>query len=718
MLYIRSKYVQYEYVLASDDAKDSRIQKVVTIRLLVRRKKERRKESEGINPKCLKLDNASTIIMIPMSQRIQARVLLLFIWMVATTHNNTPYSPVWAFQQRLLPLFRRNLHPTSSSMTGSVTTTNDQSNSQSGSPAIPSTTETRNNIFWPSRDEYVQQASEEERGDDDNDDNDDERKEQEESDDFPANCNIFDSIILIHCTHREPDCLMPWQNVQQESSTSSGFVINISGYKSTSSPNKNHKGDHGLRIMTNAHSVEYGSIVRVQKRGDSQKYLANIDTIGQECDLALLSVDDPEFWQEFVAPIASDDRGTTTTAASPLLFGSLPELQDEVEVLGYPTGGDSMSVTSGVVSRIEMQQYAQAGLHLLAMQIDAAINAGNSGGPVIDPYTGRVVGVAFQSLTEAENIGYVVPVPVVQHFLEDARRNHGRYTGFCSLGTRLNLLENESFRKSLGMIPTTTDDESNDSQHYSGVRIKSLSPLSRAHGILQPNDVILAIDGIPVANDGKIPFRPGERVSMVCYLQTKFDGDVVRLQLLRNNNDTNRGIVEADVPLAIFDDLVPSHWNSQAPPYLIAGGLVFTVLSCPYLEAAKAFDRYVSDELSYLVGLVNEPPSFEGEQVVVLNQVLAHRTNLGYDRLTDLHLTKVNGIKIRNLEHLQRVLALEDEHFEKKDNSNSNSNSNINQFLTFEFAPDERLIVLERSTMQEATQQVCEEHSIRTSYRL
>merc|ERR1712226_1365540 len=130
-------------------------------------------------------------------------------------------------------------------------------------------------------------------------------------------------------------------------------------------------------------------------------------------------------------------------------FGDLPMLQDEVEVLGYPTGGDSLSVTKGVVSRIELQEYTQATSFLLAMQIDAAINSGNSGGPVVNEDR-KIVGVAFQGLEGAENIGYVVPVTVLQHFLEDIQR-HGRYTGFCTFGISYYMLENESFRRSLGM---------------------------------------------------------------------------------------------------------------------------------------------------------------------------------------------------------------------------------------------------------------------------
>ena len=115
--------------------------------------------------------------------------------------------------------------------------------------------------------------------------------------------------------------------------------------------------------MTNAHAVEYGTIVQVRKRGGEAKYEVAVEAVGNECDLALLRVveDEDEFFDGLVG----------------LEFGDLPELQDEVDVLGYPVGGESMSVTSGVVSRVEMQEYSQAGFSLLALQIDAAINPGN-----------------------------------------------------------------------------------------------------------------------------------------------------------------------------------------------------------------------------------------------------------------------------------------------------------------------------------------------------
>lgn len=66
---------------------------------------------------------------------------------------------------------------------------------------------------------------------------------------------------------------------------------------------------------------------------------------------------------------------------------------------------------------------------VFVFQIDAAINSGNSGGPAFND-KGKCVGIAFQSLKheDAENIGYVIPTPVIVHFIQDYEK-HDKYTG-------------------------------------------------------------------------------------------------------------------------------------------------------------------------------------------------------------------------------------------------------------------------------------------------
>lgn len=108
-------------------------------------------------------------------------------------------------------------------------------------------------------------------------------------------------------------------------------------------------------------------------------------------------------------------------------------------------------MTAGVVSRIEDTSYVHGSTHLLAIQIDAAINSGNSGGPVFND-KGELVGMAFQSFSgsDVENVGWVIPSSVIAHFLEDYERN-ARYTGFPLLGVTWQGLESRALKRHLRM---------------------------------------------------------------------------------------------------------------------------------------------------------------------------------------------------------------------------------------------------------------------------
>lgn len=517
------------------------------------------------------------------------------------------------------------------------------------------------------------------------------------------NQQVYDSIVKIHVNHSEPNYTMPWQRTHQTTSTSSGFVISAPGI--------------GLRVLTNAHSVEYASVVQVQRRGEERRYEAVMEALGNECDLALLRVDDKSFYGE----------GEDVFEPPSLEFGPLPALQDKVQVIGYPTGGDSMSFTSGIVSRIERQEYTQAGSQLLAIQIDAAINSGNSGGPVLNE-AWKVVGVAFQALSYCENIGYVVPVNVVAHFLEDVRRWKDRKKeeecggvyvgGFCELGIRYELLENRALRKSLGLTvepgrgssPSPSPSPSQKKTH-SGIMVGSVYPNSNAAvgDLLLPRDVITSIDAIPIANDGKIPFRHGERVSLECYIQTKFPGDTVKVSLLRRSPGAGDDVVptkvEANVLVSPYLPSIPAHHNNSPPPYLIASGLVFTELSAPLLQKWRSWKTYFPDEMSYLRTL--ESSNFvrrKGDRVVVLSHVLAHGENLGYEKYKAMHLVEVDGAELRNLRHLRGLL---EEGGEEK-----------GRFVRFGFAPHGKIMVLERESMERVTEEVCREQCITKRFHL
>ena len=426
------------------------------------------------------------------------------------------------------------------------------------------------------------------------------------SDDEAAPQYPIDAVVKVFCVHTEPNYSLPWQRKRQSSSTSTGFVI------------------EGNRVLTNAHSVEHHTQVKLKKRGSDKKYVAKVLAIGVECDLALLTVEDDEFFE----------------GVDPVKFGVLPRLQDSVTVVGYPVGGIAISVTSGVVSRIEVTSYSHGAAELLGVQIDAAINSGNSGGPAFNR-EGKCVGVAFQSLKneDTENIGYIIPTPVIDHFITDFNRS-GSYNGFPALQCEFQRLENPSLRKSLGMKPT-----------QNGVLLRRISPLSPSAKVLKQGDVLMKFDGVEIASDGTVAFRTGERINFSYLVSRKYVGDKAEVTVFRDGK-----VMAFDVALTQHDRLVPVHIEGVPPSYYICAGVVFTVVTVPYLRSEYGKDYDYDAPLRLLMKMMHGHKEQAEDEVVVVSQVLSSDINIGYEDIVNTIVTGVNGTPIRNLRTLMKII--------------------------------------------------------------
>jgi S1-C subfamily serine protease len=424
----------------------------------------------------------------------------------------------------------------------------------------------------------------------------------------------MDSVVKIFGTHAEPNYSLPWQRRRQTASTSSGFIID------------------GRRLLTNAHCVEHGRI-KVRRRGHATKFPARIVAVGVECDLALLEVPDPAFWEGAVA----------------VRFGGTPLLQQKVVAVGFPLGGDTVSATSGVVSRVEVQSYTHGSSELLAVTIDAAINSGASGGAVFNAHSLECVGVSFQSMAgsgEAELVGHAIPVtPIVRHFLGDVAR-HGRYTGFPVLGVDWQRLESPSTRAALGMGPAQT-----------GVFVRRVDRTAPAAGVVRAGDVLLAVDGVRLGNDGTIPFRPGERLAFSHAISTKFVGDAVALSLLRDG-----AAMAVSASLRAPTRLAPVHLSGAPPSYMVWGGLVFTPLNLPFLksEYGKEWEFEAPLRLLELATGWSASPARPGQQVVVLSSVLtsdsASDVTFGLEDFANVRVASVDGVAIDSMAGLVGAL--------------------------------------------------------------
>ena len=405
------------------------------------------------------------------------------------------------------------------------------------------------------------------------------------------------AVVKVFTVATAPSYDQPWQTRPQEMQIGSGVVI---------APNQ---------VLTNAHVVANATYVQLQRQGDPNKYPARVVLAGHEADLALLEVADPKF----------------SAGVIPLEIGEMPKVRDQVLAYGFPVGGDMLSITEGVVSRIEMGQYSHCLRKLPQIQIDAPINPGNSGGPVIKD--GRIVGIAFQGIGAAENVGYMIPPMIVRHFLEDAK--DGKYDGFPSLGVEIEELENPYHRQALGLPDDRT-----------GVLVTRVAFDSSAWNLLRENDVIMSIAGQAIANDGTIPFVGEERILFAYALVPMFPGQSVKLALWRD-----RKAMEIELPLKNGKSLVSTCEYDVMPSYYIFGGLLFTPLSLNYLQTWDQNWWYASPvELRY--HFIQDIITPDRRQIVVLQAVLADAVNVGYHREENLVVTRVNGQPLRDLADL------------------------------------------------------------------
>ncbi|XP_038984047.1 protease Do-like 9 [Phoenix dactylifera] len=453
-----------------------------------------------------------------------------------------------------------------------------------------------------------------------------------------------DAVVKVFCVHTEPNFSLPWQRKRQYSSSSSGFIIS------------------GRRVLTNAHSVEHYTQVKLKKRGSDTKYVATVLAIGTECDIAMLTVSDDEFWE----------------GVSPVEFGSLPALQDAVTVVGYPIGGDTISVTSGVVSRIEILSYVHGTTELLGLQIDAAINSGNSGGPAFND-KGKCVGIAFQSLKhdDVENIGYVIPTPVILHFINDYEKS-GEYTGFPILGIEWQKMENPDLRKAIGMSP-----------NQKGVRVRRVEPTAPESDFLKPSDIILSFDGVDIANDGTVPFRHGERIGFSYLVSQKYTGENAVVKVLREKR-----VYEFNIKLATHKRLVPAHIRGKPPSYYIIAGFVFTTISVPYLRSEYGKDYEYDAPVKLLDKHLHAMAQSHDEQLVVVSQVLVADINIGYEDIVNNQVLSFNGQPVKNLKTLASMVENCDE-----------------EFLQFDLEY-QQIVVLKTETAKAATKDILLTHCI------
>ena len=406
------------------------------------------------------------------------------------------------------------------------------------------------------------------------------------------------SIVKIHTSASVSNYKYPWQTSRVFRYVGSGAIIEDN------------------RILTSAHVVSGARFLEVQKENDPKKYIASIKYISHQADLAIVEVEDKTFFNDTKALKLNENIKT----------------RDKITVLGYPLGGKTISTTTGIISRIEYTSYVWSSEYLLAIQVDAAINSGNSGGAALDK-NGDIVGIAMMRLKNADNISYIVPSVIINSFLEDIK--DGKVDGFGKDRLVINNINNNSVKDYFGL------------QNADGILI---TKVPYEVDDFKVNDIVLEIDGKVIANDGTINSSFG-RVNYNLVLHKKQIGDKVRFKILRDKE-----IISFNYTVKKTEPLIRKEFAKE-PRYLIFGGLAFTPLTKNYLLAIGRNSSGI-DNLFYHKNKSNE---FD-EAVVWMQDNFPHKVNRGYTSQGYVVET-VNDIKVQNFKHFVSLIDSLDTEF-------------------------------------------------------
>jgi S1-C subfamily serine protease len=444
---------------------------------------------------------------------------------------------------------------------------------------------------------------------------------------------VENSVVKVFATMRYPDPFKPWTKQAPQEVTGSGIII------------------EGRRILTNAHD----------------KIAASVEAVAPGIDLAILKLEDKTFF---------DTRPALERA------NILPDIKDAVMAYGFPTGGSSLSITKGIVSRIEFTRYnyPASGLRI---QIDAAINPGNSGGPAV--VDGRMIGLVFSRLGGAQNIGYIIPCEEIELFLQDVA--DGRYDGKPAMFDELQTLENSALRSFLKL-----------DKAVEGIVVHQPFRTDTAYP-LKEWDVITKIGDARIDNQGMIKLDTNLRVRFQYLIQKIAKNGKVPLVVVRQGKT-----LAVELPVTSTRPILIPNLQGIYPSYFVFGPLVFSSVTAQFIGGFFSSGRsdllgMLSLSANPLVTRMGDIPAFDGEELVVVSSpFFPHKLTKGYSSPAAEVVKTVNDIPIRNLRHLVEVLR-----------------DSRAEFIKFEFARrGGETVVFPREEMLAATEEILTDNGIRS----
>jgi hypothetical protein len=320
----------------------------------------------------------------------------------------------------------------------------------------------------------------------------------------------------------------------------------------------------------------------------------------------------------------------------------------------------------------------------LRIQIDAAINPGNSGGPAIA--ADKMIGLAFSHLDQAQNIGYIIPCEEIELFFFFFKDGH--YTLNPKLVLDFDILENVALRASLKLEKSTQ-----------GIVVRKGDDINPANPLKQW-DVITRIGDTPVDDQGMIKQGKNLKVAFTYMVQKIAKDGAVPLSVVRDGKET-----KMQIPLVINRPRVMPYLDGTYPSYFVYGPIVFTTATTEMLQnliagtKGSTWTMFLMGRNSPLLRRWAEKPAFADERLVVVPcPMFPHKLSKGYSTPATEVVKTINGVAIKNLEHLVEVLR-----------------DCKTEFVTIEFYDEaSETLVFRRAEMVAATEEILTDNGVRS----
>lgn len=424
----------------------------------------------------------------------------------------------------------------------------------------------------------------------------------------------------------------------------------------------------GPYLLTTAQMVAGATMVEAEREGRPPRTPVRVVHRDQELNLALLAVDAPGFF-DGLDPLPLAD-GTPTGGT--------------VETVRWRS--QQFEVAATRVKRIVVGEVYFGRLRHAFLLGQTDLTDGGWAEPVVSD--AELIGIAS---SQEEHTAWVVPCEVLRQYLEQAR-DPATYRGFAVIRFAWQWNMDAALSAWLGQEGP-----------QEGVIVRSVPRGSTGAGILEPRDILLSLDGHPIDSCGYLRHPRFGRLEFThVVIEGHRVGDVVPAVVLRQGKP-----LELQIPLRSYTnamDLVPLRRGDEAPPYAVVGGLVFIELDGDYLATwGREWWNHAPIRIVSLFYLEEGAQRPERRRIILLAHVLPSAWSLGYQDVRDLPVRQIDG---RDIDSIADVV----EAF--RDRSGP--------FVRVGFYPNEVRdeLVVDATTLDEATAQILDDYGIPAAHRL